>query len=106
MAWAELIVRKRAKLYLIAGRSLSHKWIFREGSPEETKIYDLHDDPDEHRPIKDRELVARGEELIEPYRKLIAKAAASSLSGASDESAPTEIDPQTIDKLRALGYLR
>lgn len=84
---------------LFAARTATHKWITREKNANPTEIYDLRTDPSEQDNLaSDPELRRRGSELLRQYREIDARY-------ATGDDEDRDVDHETQQKLRALGYL-
>jgi arylsulfatase A-like enzyme len=101
--FAEL--RKRSKqIELLAARTPARKWIWRQGGRgAPLEVYDLATDPRERQSVASPALAAEGEVLRGHFRELVTARAPQATTTPSGP--PPTLDPQTHDKLRALGYL-
>ena len=84
---------------LFAVRTLRYKLLHNIDS-DWTRLFDLQEDPGEHRNIARRE-----PETTERLKKLLTKHLADSLTGGTLDTVTTEMPEELQERLKALGYL-
>jgi arylsulfatase A-like enzyme len=105
VAFAELV--KKQQPYLEGARAGGLKWIFPRVPGRVPEVYDLRKDPGEHHNIANAELVAQGRALVEQYRAS-AEGVQTRLAGqgGGPPGLSPALDERTVEKLRALGYVK
>jgi len=88
-----------------AVRTHEYKWIIFEAVDRSPEVYDLRADPGEHHNVATPEAVARGRALVAQYRAQATAARAQLVSGRPAPGGEPVVDPRTLEKLRALGYI-
>lgn len=97
--FAELVKGRKGRRS-VAARTPTRKWIWHDPPTRPAEVYDLVADPGERTNIATPELLAEGE----PHRRRYEALGRATQRPAPVSTTPT-LDPETTEKLRALGYI-
>jgi arylsulfatase A-like enzyme len=98
VVFAELVKRRKGKR-LVMARSGMRKWIWHEPPAVPTEVYDLAADPPEKQNLPTPALLEEGEALRHRYQTL-----GRGATLRPEPAARGTLDPETEQKLKALGY--
>jgi arylsulfatase A-like enzyme len=98
VVFAELVKRRKGKR-LVMARDGMRKWIWHEPAVVPTEIYDLAADPKEKQKLAAPGLLEEGDALLRRYHAL-----GRGATLRPPPAAHRTLDPETEEKLKALGY--